>query len=520
VISKVGSTYYASPSGSYTAYSGSVFKTVIESAMGQLTSGGVVYIKAGLYDNLDPIFVPVDKITIQGAGKNITKLKLKASADVGGTSLCLITVIGVNYTTIEGIELDGNGANQTRIDNGIGTTAKCIGIGQSTGASASSYLTVKDCYIHNFSQFGIYTYLINDVNISNNRFEDNYWNNISILGDRGMVDHNYCHGGADVSITSYGTDNVISNNFINGMDGTHGSVNSHIGIDFEGGTTVRNKVVGNTVTGTLHGIMMGETSSFCEVTGNSIYALSTGWGFAISVLSASNALVNNNKIHDNTESDGIFLGSNSIYTSILNNDVYQSGKSIDVNASTYNSIIGNTLTNGTTGAALYIESGGNYNYVMSNIFNGVNADNDFTDLGTGNVYKNNYLVKKGVWLSETGTLNNTATATSDGLTTGILTQGSKNITVTSASANNIVALPAASAATIGTKITGVVAANGFKLQVQAAQATTVYLNNVTTNVKAAIPANTYFEVTCVDATHWILRAWTMLGAPITAIIPV
>ena len=46
-----------------------------------------------------------------------------------------------------------------------------------------------------------------------------------------------------------------------------------------------------------------------------------------------------------------------------------------------------------------------------------------------------------------------------------------------------------------------------------------YINNVTTNVEAAIPASSTFKVECIDATHWILKAWTNLGAEIAAIVP-
>jgi hypothetical protein len=113
----------------------------------------------------------------------------------------------------------------------------------------------------------------------------------------------------------------------------------------------------------------------------------------------------------------------------------------------------------------------------------------------------------------------TATATSDGLTTGLLTGTNQFVTVTSASANNIVSLPALGAGMVGTLIRGCVATNGFKLQVIAADATTGKLNEVTTNVKAAIPADTSFAVECISTTQWILTAKTKLGAVITAIIP-
>lgn len=113
----------------------------------------------------------------------------------------------------------------------------------------------------------------------------------------------------------------------------------------------------------------------------------------------------------------------------------------------------------------------------------------------------------------------TATATSDGLTTGILSAVEQFVTVTSASANNIITLPLAASLAVGTVIQGVVVANGFKLQVAVANAATVKLNNVTTSVKAVIPANVYFKVQLTSATTWLLTTLTNLGAVGTAIVP-
>ncbi len=112
-----------------------------------------------------------------------------------------------------------------------------------------------------------------------------------------------------------------------------------------------------------------------------------------------------------------------------------------------------------------------------------------------------------------------ATATSDGLTTGLLTGADQFVTVTSANANNIIALPALSTVPVGTCIRGMVNANGFELRVAVADATTGKINDVTTNVEAAIPADTSFEVVKISSTEWILTATTKLGAVLTAIVP-
>lgn len=113
----------------------------------------------------------------------------------------------------------------------------------------------------------------------------------------------------------------------------------------------------------------------------------------------------------------------------------------------------------------------------------------------------------------------TAIATSDGLTTGLLLAAPQFVTVTSSSANNIISLPTAAQVRVGNVIEGVVGSNGFKLQVAAGDATTVTLNNVTTNVKATIPANVSFKVQLINSTAWILTTTTALGASGTAIVP-
>lgn len=129
----------------------------------------------------------------------------------------------------------------------------------------------------------------------------------------------------------------------------------------------------------------------------------------------------------------------------------------------------------------------------------------------------------GYFITPNGTLNilnnTTAIATSDGLTTGLLVSAPQYVTVTSSSASNIISLPQASSLILGTIITGLVGANGFKLQVNSADATTVTLNNVTTNVKATIPANVYWDATLISPTAWVLTTITTLGAYGTAIVP-
>lgn len=109
-----------------------------------------------------------------------------------------------------------------------------------------------------------------------------------------------------------------------------------------------------------------------------------------------------------------------------------------------------------------------------------------------------------------------ATATSDGLTTGIIPAGVSRVFVTSANANNIIALPAAAA--ILDEITLHVATNGFELRTN--DPATVSLNNVSgAGKEAAIPANTTVKAIKTSATAWVCFTIDNLGALSTGPIP-
>lgn len=108
------------------------------------------------------------------------------------------------------------------------------------------------------------------------------------------------------------------------------------------------------------------------------------------------------------------------------------------------------------------------------------------------------------------------TATADGLTTGLIPADADFVSITSAAADNIATLPAAS---IGKVITGWVGANGCELRTPATSGATINDVDSDGTNEAAIPATTLFRLTCVTATGWILEGLTELGADIAAIVP-
>lgn len=111
--------------------------------------------------------------------------------------------------------------------------------------------------------------------------------------------------------------------------------------------------------------------------------------------------------------------------------------------------------------------------------------------------------------------NEARTATGDGLTTGLITQGTKNVTVTSASADNIVNLPAA---VVGDVINLIVGANGCELRsVTAADK----VNDVTvgTTNELALAADSTFRCEYISANTWIVRGFSKAGADLSTLTP-
>lgn len=111
------------------------------------------------------------------------------------------------------------------------------------------------------------------------------------------------------------------------------------------------------------------------------------------------------------------------------------------------------------------------------------------------------------------------TATSDGLTTGLVTSPVsllKFVAVTSAAATNAVTLPAASAALIGSVIYLTVGANGYELLTPASGNNTINLVDSDGTNQLDVAANTTVRCTCVSATGWIAETIAATTIAITA----
>lgn len=108
------------------------------------------------------------------------------------------------------------------------------------------------------------------------------------------------------------------------------------------------------------------------------------------------------------------------------------------------------------------------------------------------------------------------TATADGLTTGLIPLGARSVAVTSASADNIITLPAGTA---GQEIHVYVGANGCEMRTPATGGATINGVDSDGTNELALGATTSYICACVATDTWIVRGFTNLGADQAALVP-
>lgn len=111
----------------------------------------------------------------------------------------------------------------------------------------------------------------------------------------------------------------------------------------------------------------------------------------------------------------------------------------------------------------------------------------------------------------------TATATDDGLTTGLIGDNAEFVTITSAGATKAVTLPAASAAYIGRVIKLYVGANGYELLTPASSGNTINTVDSDGTNQLDVAANTLLVCTQITATGW--AAFQIAATTITVVAP-
>lgn len=111
----------------------------------------------------------------------------------------------------------------------------------------------------------------------------------------------------------------------------------------------------------------------------------------------------------------------------------------------------------------------------------------------------------------------TATATADGLTTGLIAAGSTFVTVTSDSATKFVTLPAITSATIGQTIDIYVGATGYELVTPASSNNTINTVDADQTNQLDVAANSLVHLIQVSATGWF--AYNHAATTITVVAP-
>lgn len=157
-----------------------------------------------------------------------------------------------------------------------------------------------------------------------------------------------------------------------------------------------------------------------------------------------------------------------------------------------------------------------------------------TNTASGVIYKNNGTTASPSWqnVDEIGTSEiadgavtyakraviGAATATADGLTTGLILPGETFVTVTSDSATKYITLPAIDASTIGQTIDLYVGAVGYELVTPASSNNTI--NTVDADAAGAqldVAANSLVHLIQVSATGWF--AYNHAATTITVVAP-
>jgi len=520
--------------------------SAIQAALNACGKNGVVYIPAGRY-NVRTLVVRNNNTTIKGDGKYQTILRLVNNADAGNARGDLIWLNGRDNVTIKNIQLDGNMTNQTALDTPGTVTANSVGIYayDSTAYTPTNNVKVLDCYIHHFAQTGIVWFIGDNCHVENCIVTHNGWGDIEYYGSNaslgqytrnGFILNNTTGHSGNISIDVYNSSTTVQGNIILPMDGVNGTTDYPRGIQIEVAsswiTPTNILIKDNIINGgghTLMGIVAGPRTKNCSIQGNIISGLNyqsptndDSQGIWLKGDTAS--FVSDNHVIRYPTDPRLYHGitlEDCLGTTVSTNNIKNvTNRGIYLDNSDSCKVVNNVVECKTTyWGAIRLLSGSDNNVIKDNVLitHSANVVDVISDAGTNNKITNNYSTFLGTKLPDNVVDRLAVTATSDGTGTAIIKPGSQTILVTSSNSAHICRLPVANASTIGTIIRGSVGANGFELRVAASQSSTVYLNGVLTTGVGVIPANSSFEATQADATHWTLKCWGQYGQYINMI---
>lgn len=327
--------------------------------------GGTVYLMEGTY-TIDTTIALNTKTRLIGAGPG-TIIKLKNGINANFDA---ITISSKHEVVIRDITVDGNKANNSS-GNQDGIYAFASGSATQSGVSIS-YVTVTNFRNHgiditngkshkvtNSSIFsnsvdGVYLNGATEVTISDNTISSNTQYGIQALGDSSLINDNTMRAngqGIWVQGASYLT---ISGNDIIGSTET----NTGAGINLWSAGD-HNLITSNNVSGgALYGIAVRTNSDHTTVTGN---AISQNAAEGIFFTGSSDAVVSNNKLHDNGgtgSADSIEIAGAASSIAVMNNtitDTAGTGYAIRIAGTATNNALSGNVYSG-TGATAILDS--------------------------------------------------------------------------------------------------------------------------------------------------------------------
>jgi hypothetical protein len=402
VIQEISGVSYATPlTGAYTASHNADLTVVLTNALGQLTGGGSVLIKRGTYDGMSTVVIPYDNITIDGEGRFLTKLKLKASADAGTSWGNLFYCGGPDGFTVRNLDLDGNGLNQVKVDNRGGTNrARSIGIcaNDSTGSVYTNKLLVENCYIHDFARDGVVWSRGNGAIVRNTYLYNNFIAGVEFWGltTNGRIDN--CEFRKNTGISLYGDKHTVS-------DCTFEyPYNAHMWQDYDFGISLESQTYGPDDVSISNCVFKGDTLTYGifsatngmrNLTINNVYIKSSDPDhYAIMMVKDTATMITNSHIIGTKY--GITLN-DAQYATVSNNHIDGGAlQGIQLGASADNNNIHDNYVRKTAGYPVYINAGATANIVANNILTGTWANGSIIDNGTNTIPVNNYSTTDGV----------------------------------------------------------------------------------------------------------------------------
>jgi len=332
---------------------------VINHAIGNLTSGGTIFIKAGTYTfTTAPIIFGSQEAAIGSTSINNIELYGEGNATIlsAGTNLNagIIGVYGVKNWYIHDLQIDGNRANQNNKGNG---NTPLVGIDIFFGSNN----VIEHCFVHDDKTYGIQAWDTGSLKILNNWIINNNANGI---------------------LTSGGSDILVQGNMVNGA--------SDVGISMGGSkdqtaysltcedNTVENVNLGISPFGTLTGvgIYIGDMGAVTQATviGNVVFDISDEGIFTSATFYNQDLTIANNVIYDSVVGLSIGKGSDTTITGNVISNIYSAtsglaGVTISDTASTL-TFSGNTIRDVTTPNGYGITDSSPNSVIEDNIIDG------------------------------------------------------------------------------------------------------------------------------------------------------